>query len=303
MKAAEFDYLRAASLAEACEALKSTGDDSEHKIIAGGQTLAPLMAMRLARPTLLIDINDIDDLKGIAASSEAVAIRAGTRQRAAERSDVVRDSLPLLAHALPFIGHWQTRNRGTVGGSLACADPSAEIPLVAMTLDAQMVARSADRGERIIPAAAFFEAAMMTSLAEDECLVEVRFPIWSDVGSVGIGFHEVSSRKSDFAVASAAAQIALDSDGVCRRIALAVGGVAPSPTRLDQIEAALLGSRLDDKLVSEVTAGIGGMIDPDDDLHGTAGYRKRVAGVLAGRAICDARDHAHVGARGREGAA
>ena len=301
MKAAEFDYLRAASLAEACEALKIAGDDSERKIIAGGQTLVPLMAMRLARPTLLIDINDIDDLKGISVSSEAVTIRAGTRQRAAERSDVVRDNLPLLAHALPFIGHWQTRNRGTVGGSLACADPSAEIPLVAMTLDAQMVARSADRGERIIPAAAFFEAAMMTTLAEDECLAEVRFPIWSD--AIGVGFHEVSSRKSDFAVASAAAQIALDSDGVCRRIALAVGGVAPTPTRLGQIEAALLGSRLDDKLVSETTAGIGAMIDPDDDLHGTAGYRKRIAGILAGRAICDARDNARVGAQGRGNAA
>lgn len=298
MKAAEFDYLRAASLDEACDALKITGDDREAKIIAGGQTLVPLMAMRLARPTLLIDINKLDELKGIQASSDRVAIRAGTRQRAAERSDVVQDSLPLLARVLPFIGHWQTRNRGTVGGSLACADPSAEIPLVAMTLDAELVARSAAGGERIIPAGDFFEAAMMTTLAEDECLVEARFPIWSDGGTVGTGFHEVSSRKSDFAVASAAAQITLDSDGVCRRIALAVGGVAPSPTRLGQVEAALLGSRLEDKLVSEAAAEIGGMIDPDDDLHGTAGYRKRVAGVLAGRAICDARDDALAGGNG-----
>jgi CO/xanthine dehydrogenase FAD-binding subunit len=295
MKAAEFEYLRPASLAEACEALKLTGDDSENKIIAGGQTLAPLMAMRLARPTLLIDINDIDDLKGIDATPDMVAIRAGTRQRFAERSDVVRDALPLLARALPFIGHWQTRNRGTIGGSLACADPSAEIPLVAMTLDAEMVALSAERGERIIPAGEFFEAAMMTSLAEDECLVEARFPVWSDAaaaGAVGTGFHEVSSRKSDFAVASAAAQVALDGDGVCRRIAVAVGGVAPSPTRLDRIEAALLGTRLDDNLISEATAGIGGMIDPDEDLHGTVDYRRRVAAVMAGRAIRDARDDA-----------
>ena len=295
MKAAEFDYLRAASLAEACEALKATGDDSENKIIAGGQTLVPLMAMRLARPTLLIDINEIDNLKGINAEWDAVVIRAGTRQRDAERSDVVRDKLPLLARALPFIGHWQTRNRGTIGGSLACADPSAEIPLVAMTLDAKMVANSADRRERVISAADFFEAAMMTSLAEDECLVEARFPIWSDVGAagaVGTGFHEVSSRKSDFAVASAAAQIALDGDGVCRRIAVAVGGVAPSPTRLDEIEAALLGARLDDDMISQATSAIGDMIDPDDDLHGTADYRRRVAGVLAARAIRDARDSA-----------
>jgi CO/xanthine dehydrogenase FAD-binding subunit len=292
MKAAEFDYLRAASLTEACEALKAPDDDSECKIIAGGQTLVPLMAMRLARPTLLIDINDIDDLKGIEATADHVAIRAGTRQRTAERSDVVRDRLPLLGLALPFIGHWQTRNRGTVGGSLACADPSAEIPLVAMTLDAEIVALSAEGGERIIPAGDFFEAAMMTTLAEDECLIEVRFPVWSSDHKVGIGFHEVSSRKSDFAVASAATQIALDGDGVCRRIAVAVGGVAPSPTRLGEIEAALLGSRLDDKLVSDATSGIGGMIDPADDLHGTADYRKRVAGVLAGRAIMDARANA-----------
>lgn len=292
MKAAEFDYLRPASLSEACEALKASDGDSECKIIAGGQTLVPLMAMRLARPTLLIDINDIDDLKGIEATSDQLVIRAGTRQRTAERSDAVRDRLPLLARALPFIGHWQTRNRGTVGGSLACADPSAEIPLVARTLDAEIVARSADRGERIIPAGAFFEAAMMTTLAEDECLVEVRFPFWSGDQAVGIGFHEVSSRKSDFAVASAAAQIALDGDGVCRRIAVAVGGVAPSPARLNQIEAQLLGTKLDDTIISEATAGVGGMIDPDDDLHGTADYRKRVAGVLAGRAISDARENA-----------
>ena len=292
MKAAEFEYLRAASLVEACEALNAVGDESECKIIAGGQTLVPLMAMRLARPTLLIDINDIEDLNGIEATPDAVVIRAGTRQRAAERSNVVRGNLPLLALALPFIGHWQTRNRGTIGGSLACADPSAEIPLVAMTLDAALVARSTAGGERIIPAGEFFEAAMMTNLAEDECLVEARFPVWSDDGSVGTGFHEVSSRKSDFAVASAAAQIALDDEGVCRRIAVAVGGVAPSPTRLGEVEATLLGSRLDDNLVSDVTAGIGGMIDPDDDLHGTADYRKRVAGIMAGRAIRDAQEAA-----------
>jgi CO/xanthine dehydrogenase FAD-binding subunit len=161
-----------------------------------------------------------------------------------------------------------------------------------MTLDANIVARSADGGQRIIPASEFFEAAMMTNLAEDECLVEVRFPIWSDSDAVGTGFHEASSRRSDFAVASAAAQIALDGDGICRRIAVAVGGVAPSPTRLDKIEAALLGARLDDNLISEVTAGIGEMIDPDDDLHGTADYRRRVAGVMAERAIRDARNDA-----------
>jgi CO/xanthine dehydrogenase FAD-binding subunit len=292
MKAAEFDYLRAASLVEACEALKAAGDDSEAKIIAGGQTLVPLMAMRLARPTLLIDINEIDDLKGIEATPDTVTIRAATRQRAAEQSDVVRKSLPLLARALPFIGHWQTRNRGTIGGSLACADPSAEIPLVAVALDARLVARSAAGGERAIRARDFFEAAMVTSLAPDECLVEARFPVWSDDNIVGTGFHEMSSRKSDFAVASAAVQLSLDGRGDCRRIAVAVGGVAPSPVRLDRVEAALQGNRLDDDAIAEATAAIGDMIDPDGDLHGTADYRRRVAAVLTARAIGDARDNA-----------
>lgn len=299
MKAAEFDYLRAATLAEACEALVDAGDDAERKIIAGGQTLVPLMAMRLARPTLLIDINDVAELTGIDDLGGSVAIRACTRQRSAEASEIVDERLPLLARALPFIGHWQTRNRGTVGGSLACADPSAEIPLVAVTLEADIVARSAARGERVIAARDFFEAAMMTALAPDECLFEARFPVWSGDGVVGTGFHEVSSRQSDFAVASAAAQVALDGDGVCRRATVAVGGVAPTPVALDSIAAALVGSRLDAADVDAAIAGIAGLIDPDDDLHGTADYRRRVVGILTGRAIRDARDDA----LGRERAA
>ncbi len=292
MKAAEFDYIRAATLAEACEAIADADDGAERKIIAGGQTLVPLMAMRLARPTLLVDINDIDELHGITADTGQVAIRGCTRQRRAEQSAELRDRLPLLAKALPFVGHWQTRNRGTVGGSIACADPSAEIPLVALTLDAEITARSAARGERSIAARDFFVAAMVTALAPDECLTEIRFPVWPADGAVGTGFHEVSSRRSDFAIAAAAAQVALDNDGICRRIALAVGGVAPTPLRLDDVAARLVGARLDDAAIAAAVAEIPGLITPDGDVHASADYRRRVAGVLAGRALGDARDAA-----------
>jgi CO/xanthine dehydrogenase FAD-binding subunit len=297
MKAAEFDYVRAGSIAEACEALSGTDDGSECKVIAGGQTLVPLMAMRLARPALLVDINDIAELTGHRIDDGWLAIRACTRQRAAEISAEVAEAVPLLAKALPFVGHWQTRNRGTVGGSLACADPSAEIPLVATALEAEMVALSSARGERRIAARDYFEAAMVTSIEADEILTEARFPLWAKADRVGCGFHEVASRRGDFAIVSAAAQVALDGDGVCRRATVAVGGASPTPVRFAALSDALIGGRLDDAAIVAVAAEITNQLDPDDDLHATADYRRRVAARLAERALRDARDDA-LGRRG-----
>ena len=290
MKAAEFDYVRADSVAAACRALASAGPGEEHKIIAGGQTLVPLMAMRLARPTLLVDIDGIEGLDGIARGDGGIEIGAMTRQRAAELSPLVRDELPLLATALGFVGHVQTRNRGTVGGSLVHGDPAAEIPLVAVALDAELAAEGTGNA-RTYPAAGFFEAPMATAIAADECLTGVRFPVWNGA-RIGTGFQEVASRRGDFAIVAAAAQLALDGDGRCSRIAAALGGVAPRPVRIAGLEDELAGSRLADGDIEAALACVDAAIEPDADLHASAAYRRRVARVLLGRAIREARDGA-----------
>ena len=287
MKAAEFDYIRAASVDEVCQALEAADGDTEAKIIAGGQTLVPLMAMRMARPSLLVDINDIEALQGIAAEGDTVVVRACTRQRHAELSSEVGERLPLLAKALKFVGHQQTRNRGTIGGSIVHGDPSAEIPLVALTLDASLRARSV-ASETEIAIDGFFESAMVTGLAANQCLTEIRFPVWNGGGRVGTGFHEVSSRQSDFAVVAAAAQVQLAADGTCGRAAVSVGGAAPTPIRLREVERALHSAVLDAETISRAAARIEDAIDPDSDLHATADYRRRVARVLVERAISDA---------------
>ena len=290
MKAAEFDYVRADSVAGACAALAAAGPGEEHKIIAGGQTLVPLMAMRLARPTLLVDIDGIAGLDGIARGDGEIAIGAMTRQRAAELSPLVQGELPLLAKALRFVGHLQTRNRGTVGGSLVHGDPAAEIPLVAVALDAGLEAEGT-KGRRTYPADGFFEAPMVTAIGADECLTGARFPVWNGA-RLGTGFQEIASRRGDFAIVAAAAQLALDGDGRCARIAAALGGVAPRPVRIAALESALVGSALEDGDIEAALASVDAAIEPDDDLHASAAYRGRVARVLLGRAIREARAEA-----------
>ena len=286
MKAAAFEYIKARSLEEVCEVLAAPADGAGRKIIAGGQTLVPLMAMRLARPDLLVDINDIEALRAIAVDGDALAIGAGTRQRAVERSALAARAAPLLVKALGFVGHQQTRNRGTIGGSLVHGDPSAEIPLAALVLDARLQARSA-RGARACAASAFFEGPMTTALGADECLVEVRFPIWGGA-RIGASFQEVASRHGDFAIVSACAQVQLDAAGRCARIAAGIGGAAPTPVRPAGFERALLGGALDDDAVGAALHRIEEVLEPDSDLHASADYRRRVAGVLLGRAIARA---------------
>jgi CO/xanthine dehydrogenase FAD-binding subunit len=288
MKAAPFDYRRATSIDEACRALADGGDDA--RIIAGGQTLVPLMAMRLARPTLLIDINGIAEMSGIAIDGNRLVIGAGTRQADILDSEIVKNHLPLLSDALSHVGHDQTRNRGTIGGSLANADPAAELPLIAKTLDAEMIARNVD-GTRTIAAAEFFESAMATALAPNECLTEIRFPIWQEE-RCGYGFHEVSIRDSDFALAAAAVQLALKSGGSCTKLHIAIGGASPAPMRLGEIETALIGTTLEDGTIHAETARIADLVDPQGDIHADAAYRRRVARVMTERAILSARDRA-----------
>ncbi|MGH7087331.1 MAG: FAD binding domain-containing protein, partial [Stellaceae bacterium] len=220
MKAVDFDYERAESVAAVCRRLADRA--GEAKLIAGGQTLVPLLAMRLARPRLLIDINFIAELKGIRAADGVVAIGAGTRQAAALSDETVRRRLPLLAKALSHVGHVQTRNRGTVGGSLANADPAAEIGLACLALGAELEVHSV-RGERRIAIGDFFRGAMETALEPDECLCQIRLPAAPEAAGIGTGFQELSVRQSDFALAAAAVQLELDG-GRCARVAIAIGG-------------------------------------------------------------------------------
>ena len=281
MKAAPFDYARPADIDEACALLAA---DDGARIIAGGQTLVPMMAMRLARPTLLVDIARISGLAFVREESGAVVIGATTRQAKVESDPLVRARLPLLAKVMPYIGHAPTRARGTVGGSLVNADPAAELALIAVTLGATLRWREGGKN-RDIAASEFFLGMMTTALPEAACLVSVSFPVWSEP-RVGTGFHEVNARKSDFAFVSAAAQIAVDADGHCTRIAAGVGAATVFPLRLDL--RALEGSRAEETKVREaVTAALSG-IEAMADLHASAEYRKRVAVTLAVRAIADA---------------
>jgi len=283
MKPAPFEYARPGTLDEACALLAA---DEGARIIAGGQTLVPLMAMRLARPSRLIDIARIPGLAFIREERGAVVIGATTRQCVVEGDPLVRAKLPLLAKAMPFVGHAPTRARGTIGGSLANADPAAEIALVAVTLEATLSWR--DGGKTAdVAASDFFIGPMVTALPQAGCLTVVRFPVWTEP-RIGTGFHEVNPRKSDFAFVSAAAQIAVDGAGRCIRAAIGIGAATAVPLGLDTVGKALEGTRAEDKLVREaVDAALAG-IEPMADLHASADYRKRAARALAVRAIADA---------------
>jgi CO/xanthine dehydrogenase FAD-binding subunit len=287
MKPAAFDYARPRSLDEACAMLAQSEDA---RLIAGGQTLVPLMAMRLARPKHLIDIARIPDLAFIRkerdAQGDVVVIGATTRQCVIEHDPTVRAELPLLAKVMPFVGHAPTRARGTIGGSLANADPAAEIVLVALTLGATLQYREGANTSEV-SASDFFVGPMTTVLPPTACLTAVRFPVWREP-RIGTGFHEVNARKSDFAFASAAAQVALDANGLCCRAALGIGAVTPVPLRLDAVAEALVGTRAEETIVREAVRAALADVEILSDLHASTAYRRRVAVTLAVRAVADA---------------
>ena len=283
MKPAPFEYSRPADIDEACAILAA---DDGARIIAGGQTLVPMMAMRLARPTRLVDIGRIAALSFIREAGETVVVGATTRQRMVECDAVVAAKVPLLSKVLPWVGHAPTRARGTIGGSLANADPAAEIALVAVTLGATLIYRR-DGGDTEIAASEFFVGPMITALERASCLTAVCFPVWSEP-RVGVGFHEVNARRSDFALVSAAAQIALDEEGVCRRVAVAIGAATDFPLRLDPVADALVGTRIAPEAARAAVTEALADIDPVSDLHASADYRRRVAVTLALRALDDA---------------
>jgi xanthine dehydrogenase iron-sulfur cluster and FAD-binding subunit A len=288
LKPASFEYCRPADLDEACAMLHEAAAD-EARVIAGGQTLVPLMAMRLARPRRLIDIARLGELAFVRREQGTIAIGATTKHYVLEQDPLVRAELPLLAKVMPHVGHAPIRVRGTIGGSLANADPAAEIVLVAITLGAALVCR--DGASTIETAAhAFFTGAMTTALPPTAVLTCARFPIWPHA-RIGVGFHEVSARSSDFAFAAAAAQVALDEAGICRRAALGIGAVCSVPLRLDRLGDMLEGrslDQLDENLMRDEVASILADTEIFADLHASADYRRRAAATLLARAITDA---------------
>jgi aerobic carbon-monoxide dehydrogenase medium subunit len=286
MKLPPVEYEAPTTVDEAVGLLAEHADEAS--VLAGGQSLIPLLALRLARPEVLIDINGIDELSGVSAPNGSVTIGAMTREYAAEESGIVADTVPLLAAALPLIGHEAIRSRGTIGGSLAHADPAAELPAVARALDAEFVVRGPS-GERVIPAAQWFEGYLMTSRHPDELLVEVRFPAAGP--GTGVSFQEVARRHGDFAIVGLAASLVL-SDGVISDARLAFAGLSDVPVRAAAAEDLLVGERPSAALFDEAARRATDDVDPPDDLHGSSDYRKTVAAALVRRGLAAAADDA-----------
>ena len=286
MKLPPVDYEAPRTVSEAVELLAEHEDDAS--VLAGGQSLIPLLALRLARPAVLIDINGVTELSGVLAADGWVAIGAMTREYVAEESGTVTDDVPLLAAALPLIGHEAIRSRGTVGGSLAHADPAAELPAVARALDAEFVVRGPS-GERVIPAAEWFEGYLTTSRRPDELLTEVRFPAAGP--GTGVSFQEVARRHGDFAIVGLAASLTL-SEGAISDARLAFAGLSDVPVRAGDAEDFLVGETPSAELFEEAARRATDHIDPPADLHGSADYRKKAAAALVRRSLRAAADNA-----------
>ena len=280
MKPASFDYHVPSTIDEAVELLGQLGDDA--KVIAGGQSLVPMLAMRLSVFPHLVDVGRIHELRGVSRRNGSLVVGAATVDVVLEKDPQVAAAVPLLAEVTPMIGHFQIRNRGTVGGSLAHADPAAEYPAVAVALEAQMEVVST-RGTRVLPAAEFFEGVWTTTLEPDELLTAVHFPVWN--GRCGFAAEEFARRHGDFAIAGAVAGVELDADGVIARAAIAMFGMGPTPVRAASAERALVASpaaAVDPREVGRLA--VSDVEEAPSDLHASASYRARVAGALVARA-------------------
>jgi CO/xanthine dehydrogenase FAD-binding subunit len=285
-----FTYLVPHTLDEAISLLAQYAP--EGKPLAGGQSLIPMMNFRLAQPRYLIDLNRVNELGYVREIDGMLAIGAMTRQFEAERSEVVSRLVPILSEALHWTGHATIRHRGTVGGSLAHADPAAELPATALALRAELVAQG-PAGRRVIPAEEFFLGPLSTALGPDELLVEARFPALPS--GAGWAFLELSRRHGDFAIVGVAAVLALSGDGRVDQVSLALCGVGPAPVRARRAEAALAGVEPSEGAFREAGEIAAQEIDPDSDLHASADYRRRVAAVLVRRALVEAHRRASGG--------
>lgn len=280
MKPARFDYERPTTVEDAL-ALLGDGSD-ETRVMAGGQSLMPMLAMRLSRPERLVDINGIAELQGVKLHDGVIDIGAGTRQRSVERADVVVRELPILIDALQLVGHPTIRNRGTFGGSLAHADPAAELPAVAVALGAEFVIRST-RGTRVEAAQDFLIGHFTSSLEVDELLVAVRFPLSSVPRYMAI--EEYSRRSGDFAVAGAVCALDVDSGRVHNARVVGIG-VDAHPRRCGLAEELVNGADLGDQSVIDAAcAALADDCNPSDDVHGSASYRRRIVAETLRRAL------------------
>lgn len=284
MKPVAFAYHRPDTIEQALDLLSEHGDEA--KILAGGQSLVPAMNFRLAQPAALIDINRVSGLAFLTESpAGGVRIGATTRQRAAEQSRLVAERAPLVHQALPSIAHVQIRNRGTVGGSVAHADPAAELPAVMLALGARMHARSR-RGGRWIAAEDFFTGLLSTALAPDEILVEIELP--PVPAGAGHAFHELARRSGDYALVGVAAQVVREPGGRVSAARVALLGVGEGPVLAHTAAAALVGQRPSTEAVRAAADALAGDIDPHGDVHATPVYRRHLARVLTARALADA---------------
>lgn len=287
MKPAPFDYHAPRHLKEAAELLATLPNA---KILAGGQSLVAMMNFRYVMVDHLVDLGNVDDLRGIAVGNGKLRIGAMMRQRELERSPEIARHCPLMAEALRYVGHRQTRNRGTIGGSLAHADPAAELPAVCAASDAVLHIASV-RGLRAVPFRDFAIGFMATALQPDEMIAAVELPIWRQ--GHGHGFHEFARRHGDFALAGAAALLDVGAGNVVRRAALALCGVAATPIRVEAAEARLTGQPLDAALIRSAAAAAW-LVDPVSDIHAGGDYRRHLAQVLSVRALTDAARRAGV---------
>jgi carbon-monoxide dehydrogenase medium subunit len=278
MKPPSFAYHDPRSVEEAVALL---GSLENAKVLAGGQSLMPMLNMRFVLPDHVIDINNVPGLSSIEAQSDALIIGAMTRQRELEFSSVIAEHCPILREALVQVGHRQTRNRGTIGGSLCHLDPAAELPTLCLAMDAEVEAVGA-QGARVIPFAEFPLAYMTPGIGPDELVTRIRLPLWPKMH--GFAFEEFARRHGDFAIASAAVLLTLDSAGAIDRIAVAIGGVAPTPLRMDAIEALLKGVKPTPEAMKAAVAPCK-EIDALGDVHAPASYRQHLAGVMVRRAL------------------
>ncbi len=283
MKPAKFDYFAPGTRDEALELLAQHGPDA--KVLAGGQSLMPMMNLRLVRPAVVVDINRTEGLSGISAANGTITIGALTRQRDLERSDAIRNAFPMMTAAISHIGHFQIRNRGTIGGSLAHADPAAELPAICAALDAELVLADSS-GTQTMAASEFAIAPLITSLAPEQLLTEIRLPTLGDRWSWG--FREVSRREGDFALVGSVAMLRTDGDGVCQEARITMFAVGDGPARMPAAEQSLVGRVVDDAARREAAALVSEAVTPGSDIHASAEYRTEVSAVMARRALEDA---------------
>ena len=288
MKPPIFDYVIAENREHALEVLREHGDDA--KVLAGGQSLVPLMSFRLAKPAVLLDINRLEGLDGIVASGDGrLSIGALTRQCELLTHPLVAQLCPLMRAATEYIGHPAIRNRGTVGGSVAHADPAAELPILLQVLDAEVEVCSTG-SRRTIPADDFFMGLLMTGMETDELLTGIGFAP-PETGA-GWGFHEVARRHGDFALVAAAALVTLDNRGAVAEAAVALGGIAERPVRVGGVEEALRGTQPTPEAIDAAAHLVDGSVTPVGDIHASEAYRAHLGRVLTRRAVHDAVERA-----------